>query len=140
MKRVLVSILSDHLIPNYLFIKEMRGQFNELLFIDTPYVEERQIAAHLEQALGKEENSVPRVVVESDCYQEGLQTLEKANLSQDVYYMVNLTGGTKIMSLMVFDFFRKLNSSFFYIVIYGMSRCFPCSIAYHSKNISHSMD
>ena len=105
MKRVLVSILSDHLIPNYLFIKEMRGQFNELLFINTPYVEERQIAAHLEQALGKEENSVPRVVVESDCYQEGLQTLEKANLSQDVYYMVNLTGGTKIMSLMVFDFF-----------------------------------
>ena len=123
MKRVLVSILSDHLIPNYLFIKEMRGQFNELLFIDTPYVEERQIAAHLEQALGKEENSVPRVVVESDCYQEGLQTLEKANLSQDVYYMVNLTGGTKIMSLMVFDFFRKLNSSFCYIPIGKNTYC-----------------
>ena len=32
MKKVLVSILSDHLVPNYLFIKEMRGQYNELLF------------------------------------------------------------------------------------------------------------
>ncbi|GAB6975101.1 Card1-like endonuclease domain-containing protein [Prevotella falsenii] len=123
MKKILVSILSDHLVPNYLFIKEMRGQFNELLFIGTPYVEEKRIAEHLEEALGKEKCSVPRIIVESDLYQKGLQSLQKAQLADDVHYIVNLTGGTKIMSLMVYAFFCKFKSSFYYIPIGKNSYC-----------------
>lgn len=117
MKKILVSILSDQLVPNYLFIKEKRGQFNDLLFIETTYIKEKRSASHLEQALRKEDNSVLRVLVESDNYKEGLQSLEKANLPKDVHYIVNLTGGTKIMSLMVYDFFRKFNCTFYYIPI-----------------------
>ena len=117
MKKILVSILSDHLVPNYLFIKEKRGQHNDLLFIETTYIKEKKGAAHLEQALRKEEDSVLKVLVESDNYQKGLQSLENANLPKDVHYIVNLTGGTKIMSLMVYDFFRKFNSTFYYIPI-----------------------
>ena len=123
MKKVLVSILSDHLVPNYLFIKEMRGQYNELLFIGTPYTESKAIAAHLENALENRKSNIKKVILESDQYQEGVQSLENISLPNDVQYIVNLTGGTKIMSLIVYDFFRKLNSSFFYIPIGKNTYC-----------------
>ena len=123
MKKVLVSILSDHLVPNYLFIKEMRGQYNELLFIGTPYTESKAIATHLENALENRKSNIKKVILESDQYQEGVQSLENISLPNDVQYIVNLTGGTKIMSLIVYDFFRKLNSSFFYIPIGKNTYC-----------------
>lgn len=123
MKKVLVSILSDHLVPNYLFIKEMRGQYNELLFIGTPYTESKAIATHLENALESRKSNIKKVILESDQYQEGVQSLENISLPTDVHYIVNLTGGTKIMSLIVYDFFRKLNSSFFYIPIGKNTYC-----------------
>lgn len=123
MKKVLVSILSDHLVPNYLFIKEMRGQYNELLFIGTPYTESKAIATHLENALENRKSNIKKVILESDQYQEGVQPLENISLPNDVQYIVNLTGGTKIMSLIVYDFFRKLNSSFYYIPIGKNTYC-----------------
>lgn len=123
MKKVLVSILSDHLVPNYLFIKEMRGQYNELLFIGTPYTESKEIATHLENILEDKAENIKKIIVESDQYQKGLQSLENTSLPTDVQYIVNLTGGTKIMSLIVYDFFRKLNSSFYYIPIGKNTYC-----------------
>lgn len=123
MKKVLVSILSDHLVPNYLFIKEMRGQYNELLFIGTPYTESKAIATHLENALENRKSNIKKVILEGDQYQEGVQSLENISLPNDVQYIVNLTGGTKIMSLIVYDFFRKLNSSFYYIPIGKNTYC-----------------
>lgn len=123
MKKVLVSILSDHLVPNYLFIKEMRGQYYELLFIGTPYTESKAIATHLENALENRKSNIKKVILESDQYQEGVQSLENISLPTDVHYIVNLTGGTKIMSLIVYDFFRKLNSSFYYIPIGKNTYC-----------------
>jgi domain of unknown function (DUF1887) len=123
MKKVLVSILSDHLVPNYLFIKEMRGQYNELLFIGTPYTESKAIATHLENALENRKSNIKKVILESDQYQEGVQSLANTSMPTDVHYIVNLTGGTKIMSLIVYDFFRKLNSSFYYIPIGKNTYC-----------------
>ena len=123
MKKVLVSILSDHLVPNYLFIKEMRGQYNELLFIGTRYTESKAIATHLENTLENRKSNIKKVILESDQYQEGVQSLENISLPNDVQYIVNLTGGTKIMSLIIYDFFRKLNSSFYYIPIGKNTYC-----------------
>lgn len=123
MKKVLVSILSDHLVPNYLFIKEMRGQYNELLFIGTPYTESKEIATHLENVLEDKAENIKKIIVESDQYQKGLQSLANTSMPTDVHYIVNLTGGTKIMSLIVYDFFGKLNSSFFYIPIGKNTYC-----------------
>ncbi|MBF1459929.1 MAG: hypothetical protein HXN63_01165, partial [Prevotella pallens] len=88
MKKVLVSILSDHLVPNYLFIKEMRGQYNELLFIGTPYTESKAIATHLENALENRKSNIKKVILESDQYQEGVQSLENISLPNDVQYIV----------------------------------------------------
>lgn len=117
MSKIIVSILSDHLLPNFLFIKEMEGQYSDLLFVSTPQMEMQEKAMHLEVALGRKEGSVRRIVVANDNYKEILDALRAEQLSGSVEYVVNITGGTKTMSLAVHEYFCKFNASFVYVPI-----------------------
>lgn len=117
MSKTIVSILSDHLLPNFLFIKEMEGQYSDLLFVSTPQMEMQKKAMHLEVALGRKEGSVRRIVVANDNYKEILDALRAEQLSGSVEYVVNITGGTKTMSLAVHEYFCQFNASFVYVPI-----------------------
>lgn len=117
MSKVLVSILSNHSLPNYLFAKEMRGRYNGMLFITTREVSGMQRGRQLEDALRKEEDSVPRIVVDGNDYKQAVNTLTGTGLSDKDSYIVNLTGGTKMMSLAVHDYFSQKNSTFYYVPI-----------------------
>lgn len=117
MSKTIVSILSDHLLPNFLFIKEMEGQYSDLLFVSTPQMEMQKKAMHLEVALGRKEGSVRRIVVANDNYKEILDALRAEQLSGSVEYVVNITGGTKTMSLAVHEYFCQFNASFIYVPI-----------------------
>lgn len=117
MSKTIVSILSDHLLPNFLFIKEMEGQYSDLLFVSTPQMEMQEKAMHLEVALGRKERSVRRIVVANDNYKEILDALHAEQLSDSVEYVVNITGGTKTMSLAVHEYFCQFNASFVYVPI-----------------------
>lgn len=117
MSKVLVSILSNHSLPNYLFAKEMRGKYDKMLFITTPEVSGMCRGKQLEDALRKEEDTVPRITVDGNDYKQAVNTLIGAGLSDKDAYIVNLTGGTKMMSLAVHDFFSKKNSTFYYVPI-----------------------
>lgn len=117
MSKTIVSILSDHLLPNFLFIKEMEGQYSDLLFVSTPQMEMQEKAMHLEVALGRKEGSVRRIVVANDNYKEILDALHAKQLSDSVEYVVNITGGTKTMSLAVHEYFCQFNASFVYVPI-----------------------
>ena len=117
MSKTIVSILSDHLLPNFLFIKEMEGQYSDLLFVSTPQMEMQEKAMHLEVALGRKEGSVRRIVVANDNYKEILDALRAEQLSGSVEYVVNITGGTKTMSLAVHEYFCKFKASFIYVPI-----------------------
>ena len=117
MSKTIVSILSDHLLPNFLFIKEMEGQYSDLLFVSTPQMEMQEKAMHLEVALGRKEGSVRRIVVANDNYKEILDALRAEQFSGSVEYVVNITGGTKTMSLAVHEYFCQFNASFVYVPI-----------------------
>lgn len=117
MSKTIVSILSDHLLPNFLFIKEMEGQYSDLLFVSTPQMEAQEKAMHLEVALGRKKGSVRRIVVANDNYKEILDALRAEQLSGSVEYVVNITGGTKTMSLAVHEYFCQFNASFVYVPI-----------------------
>lgn len=117
MSKTIVSILSDHLLPNFLFLKEMEGQYSDLLFVSTPQMEMQEKAMHLEVALGRKEGSVRRIVVANDNYKEILDALRAEQLSGSVEYVVNITGGTKTMSLAVHEYFCQFNASFVYVPI-----------------------
>jgi len=116
MKTVIVSLLSDHLIPNYLFIKEMAGEYDDLVFITTDYVAQKHIGKFLENAIGLAPGSVSRVLISNEDFVSTYKTLEEKNFSKDCKYIVNITGGTKIMSLAVFEFFKKIEGSEFVYV------------------------
>jgi hypothetical protein len=113
----LISLISDHLLPNYLFIKEMDGKYDELLFITTEKMESAGIGKRLEKALGLKEKAVQRIVVSEENLNETLAKLESVSFSTEDRFMINLTCGTKIMSIGVYEYFFLFSSSFYYIPI-----------------------
>lgn len=114
MNRIIVSVISEQTIPNYLFIKEIYQQGDTLLFIASQKFSSRidWIVKTLNMA----------DISESILFPEGgeerwkeMESLVKNRLSADKFYIVNLTGGTKYMSLLVQHVFEQFNSSFYYI-------------------------
>ena len=115
MNRVIVSIISEQTIPNYLFIKEFYQLGDSLLFIASQKFSMR--IDWIVKTLGFVD-----VGIESIFFPEGVEERWKDmesrlrdSLSDDKFYIVNLTGGTKYMSLLVQRVFESFNSVFYYI-------------------------
>jgi hypothetical protein len=109
--------MSEHLLPNYLFIKEMEGKYDQLLFVTTVKMQEAGKGRAIERTLGLHENSVLRIQVSEEDLNEMLRTLETVSFSETDRFLVNLTCGTKIMSIGVYTHFSKYVSSFYYIPV-----------------------
>lgn len=118
MKRILISVLSDYLQPNFLLIKELEGEYDELIFITTEIMESKnkKKSYWLSKAL-KLGNEAGKIVVEEDDYEAVVEALNKEQFSSENQYIVNLTGGTKVMSIAVHDYFSKFNPKFYYVPI-----------------------
>jgi len=117
MSKVLISILSDHIIPNYLYFKETEGSYDDMLFITTCYAEEKGIDMNLESAMGFNPNSVRRVHVSNENYALICEELAKEGFNKDDEYCINQTGGTKAMSIAIYWFFQDYHARFVYIPI-----------------------
>lgn len=105
-------------VPNFLFMNELRGQYDEILFITTPEVDEAFRGEELEEALGIDPGVACYVSINGNDYQAALATLSgEAVGRQGDKYIVNLTGGTKMMSLAVHDYFARFDSTFYYVPI-----------------------
>lgn len=116
MSKIIVSIISQQPIPNYLFIREMFEPGDQLMFITStkmesniqPIVDTLGWSSKIEQDIivfpkGKEEDwSVMCEMIRS-------------RLNKGSHYAVNLTGGTKYMALAVQKVFEDYNSDFYYI-------------------------
>lgn len=113
----LVSLISDHLLPNYLFIQEMKGRYDTLLFVTTEKMQLAGVGQRLERTLGLALDSVKRIVVAEDSVGETSRMLEAAGLGMKDQFLVNLTGGTKMMSLGVYEFFSGKEAEFYYLPI-----------------------
>ena len=117
MKRILISILSDYLQPNFLLIKEFDGKYDKLIFITTEKMKGKGKGRDLEKALGLVEDSVQRIEVFEDDYSDVKQKLENCSFDADNEYILNVTGGTKVIPIAVCDFFKNFNSQFYYVPI-----------------------
>jgi len=140
MKTVLVSVISGQTIPNFLLMKELKGQFDSQIFITTYDMEGRDNPADsksiwIEKAAGIEPGSTRRIVVIEDSWQDISAKLHKLDVEPENRYIVNLTGGTKIMTLAVFEYFAQPGNTIYYIP-------FPKN-EYHGlypdRNISHKL-
>ncbi|MDR0833451.1 MAG: DUF1887 family protein [Candidatus Symbiothrix sp.] len=112
----LVSLISEHLLPNFLLAKEMEGKFDRHIFITTARMGE-SMTARFCNALKIDKKDIQIVIVSEDDLPDARKKLNKCNFSKDDGYIINLTGGTKIMSIAIFQHFFKYEAEYYYIPI-----------------------
>ena len=118
MKRVLVSLVSEQTVPNILAIHHFEP--DELLFVTTKDMEEKHktdaIIATLKRLGLDYQTSSTRIAVQQDsilgCHRKLGEWIEG---NEGCDFLVNLTGGTKIMSIAAYEFFKDYGSRMMYI-------------------------
>lgn len=120
MAKVLISLVSQQRIPNVLAIMDPYfGDVDEYLFISSDRMQKADVVKHIIEATGIDQSRSQTLIVKPHDWQNIRVCLDKANLSNDDRYFINLTGGTKIMPLAVFSFFsdKAWNVNYFYFPI-----------------------
>lgn len=124
MSNVLVSLVSTQTIPNVLFIKEMEKEREDVrmyLFVSTETMENKGKTDFIIQGshIKKSKTEIIKVVEDSiENINSKLTEFAKEKLSDEDDLIVNLTGGTKIMSIGVYNFFKERTSIIYYLPIY----------------------
>jgi hypothetical protein len=117
MGRILISLISDQTIPNVLFIKEYEGQVDSYVFVTTDKMETQGKLLWILKATGITAEQYQKAIVIEDDLISIDRTLNALNLTYEDDYILNLTGGTKIMSIGVYNYFLHRNSEIYYIPI-----------------------
>lgn len=118
MSHIHVCLVSDQTIPNILGIHHVKP--DEILFISTVKMEADKKADHILQTLlqiGLDFNKrFQKVVVNEESLLDCKKKLDDWIVSREGEdFTVNLTGGTKIMSIAVYEYFKDYGSKMIYI-------------------------
>jgi hypothetical protein len=113
MKTVLVSLVSDQTLPNVQLIKEFREQITDYFFISTVVMEKSGRRKWIEKAAGIEKSEFCEVNHFS--FDDIIEQLDKFDFAIYDKIIVNLTGGTKVMTLAADGYFKELGSDIYYI-------------------------
>lgn len=119
----MVSLVSEQTVPNILAIWHFQPE--KLLFVSTEKMERgqkvRDILATVNCRLKKSykigENAESIIVLEDSLFQCLRKLEEWIQGKEDEDFIVNLTGGTKLMSIAVFECFKNYESKMIYIPI-----------------------
>ncbi len=116
MAKVLVSLVSDQTIPNYLLIKEYEKFIDKFLFISTIEMEKKNKTNLIFDTSGIDKKMKRKIIVEEDANHKIKEKLIKVgfNNKEDEFF-INLTGGTKLMSISVYEFFKDKQSTYLYL-------------------------
>lgn len=117
-----VTLVSKQTIPNVQYIKEFRNQFDQYFFVSTETMEKSLKSSHIIKATSLCEDQVKIIIVSEENFNHIISELKKINFEEFDSIVVNCTLGTKIMSLAVFDYFRKLDKSKLYYTPIGTNR------------------
>ena len=117
MEPILVSIISDQTIPNLLIIKELAGKYHGQIFISTKKMEEAGKSFWIEKAAGINPGTIQRIEVDENNWTDINEKLTNFIWPENSKYIINLTGGTKVMTLAVYEFFSKPGNRVIYAPI-----------------------
>jgi hypothetical protein len=110
----LISLISDQTIPNVQFIKE-KNDVDNYIFITSEDMEGKGVTEWLITACNLNDKQTSRIIVNPFSFDD-IHYKIGAVLNDDDRYLVNLTGGTKIMSLAINDLLRDFNTEMFYLI------------------------
>lgn len=114
--KILISLISDQSIPNILFIKQMQDIDFHIL-VTTAKMENERKTDRVIKVGGLFPNRFKKVVVVEDSLTDIKAQLEALKLQASDKYILNLTGGTKVMSIGVYRFFEEFDHETYYIPI-----------------------
>lgn len=117
----LLSIISDQAVPNLHFIKQFQQPDSFYLFVTTQEMEEKNITRNLTESLRLDSKKCRKILIDANDASLIQKQLEKEQLSETEVYLVNLTGGNKLMSQMVFQHFQAFKSNMYYAPIGSLS-------------------
>lgn len=115
--KTLISVISEQTIPNLLLIRDLKSLYMEQVFITTRDMEMQHRSQWIEMAAGIPENSIRRIEVDENSLPDIRQKLCDAFPSELSGFHVNLTGGTKPMTIGVYEFFSKPGNRIVYVPI-----------------------
>lgn len=140
--KLLVLLVGDQTIPNVLFAKEIMSGYPEdsikILFITTQKMEKepenkrKWIIGAL--SLNNSEDRTDKIIVEPEKYEDVKTKISKFDFSQYNEIIVNLTGGTKMMMLAVYDFFKESMNLNYKLWYKGIGE-----VSYHIVNNSNEI-
>jgi hypothetical protein len=117
MKKILVSLLSDNPIPNVLVIKK-ELDIDLHFFISTEKMQRKKTEEYIIKASQISKDKLKTIIVNENNIVDVNEKLSKETLWKDAKILVNITGGTKLMSLGAYEFFNNnYDVEFLYIDI-----------------------
>jgi hypothetical protein len=121
MPTTLLSIISDQAGPNLLFIKQFAQPDSSFLFVSTVEMEGKNATANLINALRLPIKRCKTILIDANDAAKALTSLQAAKLSDKQKYLINLTGGNKLMSQMVFQHLQPFDAEMYYAPIASTS-------------------
>lgn len=114
-KTLLVSLVSDQTIPNVQLIKQLKAQVTDYLFVTTKGMEDKGTRKWIESTCGIPEEQRDYIIVEEFSIKDIEEKLNAYDFKPCDKIIVNLTGGTKTMTLVASDFFKKVANEIYYV-------------------------
>jgi hypothetical protein len=114
--KTLISIVSEQTIPNILFILE-QSDVSRFIFLTTPQMEMKAKIDAIVRTARIAEKSIQKLIVPAAKTDKIQEELDKLQFSDDEDIFVNITCGTKMMSLCVFNYFKERGCKIFYLEI-----------------------
>ncbi len=117
-RKIIVSLVGDQTIPNLLFIKE-KGFAEFYYFVSTDLMEKRNHTFNTVKSLKIDELAYKTLKVIEDSISDIDEKLDsQLEIDDDDEILINITGGTKIMALSVYNYFTRIGAGdIFYIPI-----------------------
>lgn len=109
--KTIVSLLSDQLIPNLLFIKQKGKEEDKHIFLSTIEMEQRKKSEILADALQITETQFNIILISPHSPSDTIKQLSTQRWNREKQYIVNITGGNKLMSLIAFSFFSRFSQA-----------------------------
>lgn len=104
MESLIINLVSEQTLPNIQIIKEFKNENTSFLFLSTARMERQK--DWICQACNIVESKCRTIIVEEFSYADIQEKLAKFDFFPYKTLIVNITGGTKIMSIACSDFFK----------------------------------
>lgn len=137
-RKVLVSLVSDQTIPNFLFIKTFT-EIDIYLFVTTTKMEDYVTGNKREwtiKAANIPVNLQEKIVVDPENKEDVITKLNSFDWENYDEIIVNVTGGTKMMSIATYEFFKPKTDQLWYLLI-GKNSYIQCDNVERTREITH---